>query len=68
MERRRAAILGVSRQTVTNRLRAIEQRLGRPLGTCANELEVSLQLEGLDNVKRGLPGTFRMERDRLVPG
>lgn len=48
-----AAVLGVSRQTVTNRLRAIEECVGRPLGACANELEVSLRLEDLDNVKAG---------------
>ncbi len=40
-----AAILGVSRTTVGSRLRAIEQALGRPLASCAAELEVALDLE-----------------------
>lgn len=39
-----AAALGVTRQTVNYRLRAIEQRLGRPLAACASELEVALRL------------------------
>lgn len=40
-----AALLGVSRQTVTRRLRSIELRLGRPLSECAAELQVALRLE-----------------------
>ncbi|HXS32766.1 MAG TPA: helix-turn-helix domain-containing protein [Solirubrobacterales bacterium] len=42
-----AAVLGVSRQTVNSRLRAIEGRLGHSLDTCAVELEVALRVEGL---------------------
>ncbi len=42
-----AAALGVSRQAVTSRLRAIAERLGRPLGICASELEAALRLEEL---------------------
>jgi len=42
-----AAALGVNRQTVTNRLRAIEERLGRSLGTCLTEIDAALRLEGL---------------------
>ena len=42
-----AAALGVSRQTVVNRLRSIEERLGCPLGGCAAEMEAALRLEGL---------------------
>jgi hypothetical protein len=42
-----AAVLGVQRHTVTNRLRAIEERLGRPFGTWATEIETLLCLEGL---------------------
>lgn len=42
-----AAALGVSRQTVINRVRAIEERLGRPLNSCALELEVALLLDDL---------------------
>lgn len=39
-----AAALGVDRRTVTNRLRAIEQLFGRPLGDFATDLETALQL------------------------
>jgi PucR-like helix-turn-helix protein/diguanylate cyclase with GGDEF domain len=44
-----AAALKVSRRTVTNRLRAIEIRLG-PLRTCATDVEAALQLHDLDRV------------------
>lgn len=37
--------LGVSRQTVRNRLRAIEEKLGRTLESCAPEVEIALRLE-----------------------
>jgi DNA-binding PucR family transcriptional regulator len=39
-----AALLEVSRQTVGSRLRAIEERIGRPLSACANELEATMRL------------------------
>ena len=39
-----AAVLGVDRRTVTNRIRAVEDLFGRPLGTFATELETALQL------------------------
>lgn len=39
-----AAALGVSRQTVIRRLRTVEQRIARPLETCATEMETALQL------------------------
>ena len=42
-----AAALGVARNTVENRLRAVEQSLGRPLHTCLAELEVALGLADL---------------------
>jgi hypothetical protein len=42
-----AAMLGIKRHTVTNRLRAIEEMLGRPLGTCATEIEAALRFEQL---------------------
>jgi hypothetical protein len=42
-----ASALGVSRQTVGNRLRVIEERLGRTLESCAPEIEVALRLEPL---------------------
>jgi hypothetical protein len=39
-----AAALGVHQQTVANRLRAAEERLGRPVGTRRVELETALRL------------------------
>jgi DNA-binding PucR family transcriptional regulator len=42
-----AAALGVKRHTVTNRLRAAEEKLGRSLNVCAGELDVALHLEDL---------------------
>jgi len=39
-----AASLGVDRRTVANRLRAVEELFGRPLGDVATELEIALQL------------------------
>ena len=39
-----AAALGVTRQTVNNRLRMIEEKIGRPIGRCASELEIALRL------------------------
>lgn len=42
-----AASLKVTRHTVTNRLHAVEERLGRSLGTCAAEMEAALRLEEL---------------------
>ena len=43
-----AAALGVSRRTVANRLRTVEEHLGRPLSTCAAEMEFALKLHDLD--------------------
>jgi hypothetical protein len=40
-----AAVLGVDRRTVTNRIRAIEDLFGRPLKDFATELETALQLD-----------------------
>lgn len=42
-----AAALGVNRQTVVNRLRAIEERFDRPLRSCAAEVETALSLQEL---------------------
>ncbi len=42
-----AAKLGVSRQTVSSRLRAVEERVGQPLTTCAAEIETGLRLQDL---------------------
>lgn len=39
-----AAALGVDRRTVSNRIRAIEDLYGRPLGEFATDLETALQL------------------------
>ena len=39
-----AAALGVSRQAVAKRLRGIEDKLGRPLGSCGIDLEAALRL------------------------
>jgi len=39
-----ASALGMSRNTVTNRLQAIEQLLGQPLSTCSADLEMALRL------------------------
>jgi hypothetical protein len=40
-----AALLGVSRQTVASRLRAVERKLGRPLSTSGAEIELALRLD-----------------------
>jgi PucR C-terminal helix-turn-helix domain/GGDEF-like domain len=45
-----ASALGVSRHTVENRLRTIEDRLGRSLRTRQAELEVALRLEEIQTV------------------
>lgn len=42
-----AAALGVNRHTVASRLRTVEEYLGRPLGTCAAEMDAALRLEDL---------------------
>jgi hypothetical protein len=43
-----AAALGVSRRTVANRLRAIEERLGRSLGGIGVEMELALRFDALE--------------------
>jgi len=47
-----AAALGVTRQTVSIRLRRSEERIGRPLGACTPELETALRLRDLDSERR----------------
>jgi hypothetical protein len=42
-----AARLGVSRNTVSTRLRSVEEKIGRPLHTCTAELETALRLREL---------------------
>jgi len=39
-----AALLGVDRRTVTNRIRAVEELFGRPLQDFATDLEIALRL------------------------
>lgn len=43
-----AAVLGVSRRTVANRLRGIEGKFGRQLNEIAGEVEAALRLDALD--------------------
>jgi sugar diacid utilization regulator len=45
-----AKALKVSRQTVHTRLQTVEDRLGRPLSSCAAELEAALRLDDLERV------------------
>jgi len=42
-----AAALGVNRNTVASRLRHVEERIGRSLGSCSSELLAALQLDDL---------------------
>jgi diguanylate cyclase with GGDEF domain/PucR-like helix-turn-helix protein len=42
-----AAALGVSRKTVSVRLRSVGKRVGQPVDRCAAELETALRLRGL---------------------
>jgi len=53
-----ASALGVSRQTVSNRLRAIEEKLGRTLESCATEIEVALRLEGIGEEAGARPASL----------
>jgi hypothetical protein len=58
-----ASALGVKRETVRNRLRAIEERLGRDLSTCAADMETALRLEEMTE-GHSAPSD-RSETDRL---
>lgn len=40
-----AAILGVDRRTISNRIRAVEECLNRPLDNCAVDIQVALRLD-----------------------
>jgi hypothetical protein len=44
-----AAALGVTRHTVANRLRTVEERLERPVASCAAEIEAALRLDSVGN-------------------
>ena len=48
-----ASALGVTRHTIGNRLRAVEQRIARNLDVCAVEMELVLRLESLCAQTRG---------------
>lgn len=48
-----SATLGVSRQTVGNRLHAVEEKLGCSLQPCASNLELAFRLEALEHQARG---------------
>jgi DNA-binding PucR family transcriptional regulator len=41
--------IGVSRQAVARRLRAVEEKLGRSIASCATDLELALRLEALES-------------------
>jgi hypothetical protein len=45
-----AHALSVSRQTVANHLKVVEERLGRSLSSCALEVEAALRLEDIDEL------------------
>lgn len=45
-----AALLGISRGTVANRLRSVEAKLDRPLGSVLSQIEAALQLDELPAV------------------
>jgi len=40
-----AAALGINRNTLASRLRAIEQAIDRPISSCASDLEIALRIE-----------------------
>jgi GGDEF-like domain/PucR C-terminal helix-turn-helix domain len=46
-----AAALGVNRNTISSRLRAIETAIGRPLSSCGPELETALRIAELDEAE-----------------
>lgn len=47
-----AALLGVTRHTVTNRLRIVEERIGRSLASAGAEIEAALRLHDLEEKAR----------------
>jgi hypothetical protein len=49
-----AAALGVSRQTVTNRLRHVEEQVGQPLSRCADAVAAALRMEELGLLEQAL--------------
>jgi PucR C-terminal helix-turn-helix domain/GGDEF-like domain len=63
-----AAMMGVSRRTVTNRLRSIEQRLGRPLRSVDTELETTLRLDEIVRDEARSPGESSPTADASTIG
>lgn len=64
-----ASALGASRNTVTNRLQAVEQLLDRPLNACSADLETALRIAELDaekaaNRSAGPPRLRKLPRRR----
>lgn len=49
-----AAALGVSRQTVSSRMRIIEERICRSLDICASEMDTALRLEEIGHLSPAL--------------
>lgn len=45
-----AAALGVDRKTVNNRLRLVEEQVGRPLSSCVADVEAALRLDEMGGV------------------
>jgi hypothetical protein len=48
-----AALLGVKRHTVSIRLRTAEELIGRPISTCASELEMAMRLWSFEAGRSG---------------
>jgi hypothetical protein len=44
-----AATLGLNRNTIAKRIRAVEETIGRPLASCAAECEAALRLDQLES-------------------
>jgi len=61
-----AAALGVTRQTVTSRLKMAEQRIGQPLGDCDIALIAALSLEEVGHVP-GPPLSLHILRATRAP-
>ena len=60
-----AAALGVNRHTVSDRLRAIEKSLGRPLESCAVELQAALRIDQFGSDGGRKPATSAGRRPSL---
>lgn len=49
-----AAAIEVNRNTVANRLRTVERRIGRPVQSCVAELDLALRYEALEEPDQGI--------------